>query len=77
MNLERLKKCLQRLLDTLSAFDDALIDAQENFMPSPSITDIRRRRLLLEIDDGAVDISGIVCGIEEKIEQLESFENIR
>ena len=74
MNLERLEKHLQRLSDTLSEFDDALIDTQENFVLSPSVTDIRRRRLLSEIDSDLSDISGNVCGIGEKIEQLNFFE---
>ena len=77
MNLERLEKHLQRLSEVLSEFDDALVDAQENFVPSPSITDIRRRRLLTEINSDLLDISGSVCGIGEKIEQLKSLENIR
>ena len=75
MNLERLEKQLQRLADALSEFDDALVDAQEKFVPSPSSTDTRRRRLLGQIDNDATDISGSVCGIGEKIEQLKTFEN--
>ena len=51
MNLAILEKQLQRLSDTLSEFDDALIDAQMNSVPGPNITDIRRRRLLAEIDN--------------------------
>ena len=74
MKLERLEKHSQRLADALSEFDDAFVDAQENFVPSPSITDIRRRRLLSEIESDLSDISGSVCGIGEKIEQLKSFE---
>ena len=74
MNSERLKKQLQRLSDTLSEFDDALIDAQMKSVPGPNITDIRRQRLLTEIDSDLSDISGSVCGIGEKIEQLKTFE---
>ena len=74
MNLAILEKQLQRLADTLSEFDDALIDAQMNSVPGPNITDIRRQRLLTEIDSDLSDISGSVCGIGEKIEQLKTFE---
>ena len=35
MNLAILEKGLQRLADALSEFDDALIDAQMNSVPSP------------------------------------------
>ncbi len=76
MNLAILEKHLQRLSDTLSEFDDAFIDAQMKFVPGPSETDIRRRRLLAEIENDLSDISGSVCGIGEKIEQLKSFESI-
>ena len=74
MNLAILEKQLQRLSDTLSEFDDALIDAQMNSVPGPNITDIRRQRLLTEIDSDLSNINGSVCGIGEKIEQLKTFE---
>ena len=74
MNLAILEKQLQRLADTLSEFDDALIDAQMNSVPGPNITDIRRRRLLAEIDNNLSNINGSVCSIGEKIEQLKTFE---
>ena len=74
MNLAILEKHLQRLADTLSEFNDALIDAQMNSVPGPNITDISRQRLLAEIDSDLSDISGSVCGIGEKIEQLKTFE---
>ena len=48
MNLAILEKHLQRLADTLSEFNDALIDAQMNSVPGPNITDISRQRLLAE-----------------------------
>ena len=76
MNLAILEKQLQRLSDTLSEFDDAFIDAQMNSVPGPNITDIRRQRLLTEIDNDLSNISGRVCGIGEKIEQLKSFESV-
>ena len=76
MNLAILEKHLQRLSDVLSEFDDVIIIAQENAVPSPNITDTRRRRLIAEIDSDLSDISGSVCGIGEKIEQLKSFESI-
>ena len=74
MNLAILEKQLQRLADTLSEFNDALVDAQMRFVPGTNTTDIRRRRLLAEIDSDLSDISGSVCGIGEKIEQLKTFE---
>ena len=74
MNLAILEKQLQRLADTLSEFNDALIDAQMNSVPGPNITDIRRQRLLAEIDSDLSNINGSVCGIGEKIEQLKTFE---
>ena len=74
MNLAILEKQLQRLADTLSEFNDALVDARMRFVPGPNTTDIRRRRLLTEIDSDLSDISGSVCGIGEKIEQLKTFE---
>ena len=74
MNLAILEKQLQRLADTLSEFNDALVDARMRFVPGPNTTDIRRRRLLAEIDSDLSDISGSVCGIGEKIEQLKTFE---
>ena len=74
MNLAILEKHLQRLSDTLSEFNDALIDAQMNSVPGPNITDILRRRLLAEIDNELSNINGSVCGIGEKIEQLKTFE---
>ena len=40
------------------------------------MTDIRRQRLLAEIDNDLSNISGSVCGIGEKIEQLKSFESV-
>ena len=76
MNSERLEKHLQRLADALSEFDDAFVDAQDNFVPSSSITDIRRRRLLSEIESDLSDISRSVCRIGEKIEELKSLEGI-
>ena len=74
MNLAILEKQLQRLADTLSEFNDALIDAQMNSVPGPNITDILRQRLLAEIDSDLSNINGSVCGIGEKIEQLKTFE---
>ena len=76
MNSERLKKQLQKLSDTLSEFDDALVDAQMKFVPGPSMTDIRRRWLIAEIDNDLSNTSGSVCGIGEKIEQLKLFESV-
>ena len=76
MNSAILEKHLQRLADVLSEFDDVIIIAQENSVASPNITDIRRRRLIAEIDNNLSDISGSVCGIGEKIEQLKSFESV-
>ena len=74
MNLAILEKHLQRLADTLSEFNDALIDAQMNSVPGPNITDISRQRLLAKIDNELSNISGSVCGIGENIEQLKTFE---
>ena len=74
MNLAILEKQLQRLADTLSEFNDALIDAQMNSVPGPNITDISRQRLLAKIDNELSNISGSVCGIGENIEQLKTFE---
>ena len=74
MNLAILEKQLQRLSDTLSEFNDALIDAQMNSVPGPNITDISRQRLLAEIDSKLSNINGSVCSIGEKIEQLKTFE---
>ena len=74
MNSERLKKQLQKLSDTLSEFDGVIIIAQENSVPVPNTTDIRRKRLIAEIDNDLSDISESVCGIGEKIEQLKTFE---
>ena len=74
MNLAILEKQLQRLADTLSEFNDALIDAQMNSVPGPNITDISRQRLLAEIDSDLSNINGSVCGIGENIEQLKTFE---
>ena len=65
---------LQRLADALSEFDGALIDAQMKSVPGPNMTNIRHQRLLAEIDNDQSDISGSVCGIGEKIEQLKTFE---
>ena len=76
MNLAILEKHLQRLSDTLSEFHDAFVDAQMNSVPGPNITDILRQRLLAEIDKDLSNISGSVCGIGEKIEQLKSFESV-
>ena len=76
MNTKLLEKGLQNLSDALSEFDDALVDAQTSSVPGPNITDIRRRRLLTEIDSDLSDVSKGVCGIGEKIEQLKSFESI-
>ena len=73
MNSERLEKYLQRLAEALSEFDDALKDIQRKSVPSPNITDIRRRRLIAEIDNDLSDIGGSVGGIGEKIEQLKSL----
>ena len=73
MNLAILEKQLQRLSDTLSEFDDAFVDAQMNSVPGPNITG---QRLLTEIDNDLSNISGRVCGIGEKIEQLKSFESV-
>ena len=76
MHTAILEKHLQRLADVLSEFDDAFTDAQMKFVPDPSETDTRRRRLIAEIDNDLSDISGSVSGIGEKIEQLKSFESI-
>ena len=76
MHTAILEKHLQRLSDVLSEFDDVIIIAQENSVASPNITDIRRRRLIAEIDNDLSNISGSVCGIGEKIEQLKSLKGI-
>ena len=76
MNSEILEKGLQKLSDALSEFDNALVDVQMNSVPGPSESDIRRRRLIAEIDRGVSGLSKDVCGIGEKIEQLKSFESI-
>ena len=76
MHSERLEKGLQKLSDALSEFDDALVDVQMNSVPGPNEPDIRRRRLIIEIDSDLSDVSKGVCGIGEKIEQLKSFESI-
>ena len=55
MNSAILEKQLQRLADALSEFDDALVDAQMKFVPSPNMLDIQRRRLLAEIDNDLSD----------------------
>ena len=55
MNSAILEKQLQRLADALSKFDDALVDAQMKFVPSPNMLDIQRRRLLAEIDNDLSD----------------------
>ena len=73
MNSKIFEKHLQRLADVLSEFDDVIIIAQENAVASPNITDIRRRRLIAEIDNDLSDISRSVCGIGEKIEQLKNL----
>ena len=57
MNSKIFEKHLQRLADVLSEFDDVLVDAQENAVLSPNITDIRRRRLIAEIDNDLKDAS--------------------
>ena len=76
MHSKILEKGLQKLSDALSEFDDALMDAQTNSVPSPNVADIQRRRLIAEIDSDLSDLSEGVCGIGEKIEQLKSFESI-
>ena len=76
MNSEILEKGLQKLSDALSEFDDAPVDVQMNSVPGPTESDIRRRRLIAEIDCNLSDVSKGVCGIGEKIEQLKSFESI-
>ncbi len=76
MHTAILEKHLQRLSDVLSEFDDVIIIAQENSVASPNITDIRRRQLLRGIDNDLSNISGSVCGIGEKIEQLKSLKGI-
>ena len=76
MNLAIFEKQLQRLADVLSEFDDTIIIAQENSVPVPNINDIRRRRLIAEIDNDLSDISGSVCGIGEKIEQIKTLGGI-
>ena len=73
MNLERLEKQLQRLSDALSYFDDALIDAQENSVSGPNVSDIRR--IIVEIESYTSDVSQSVSQIEEKIEQLKIFNS--
>ena len=76
MKLERLKNHLQRLSDALSEFDEVLVDARMSCVPSPNALDIQCRKLLMGIDSELSDISGNVCGIGKKIEQLKSFEGI-
>lgn len=76
MNSKRLEKELQKLSDALSEFDDALVDIQMNSVPGPNESDIRRRRLIAEIDSDLSGVSEGVCGIGEKIEQLKSFESM-
>lgn len=72
----KLEQGLQKLSSTLSEFDDALVDAQTSFVPSPNIADISRRRLLTEIDSNVSNVSVSVADIAEKIEQLKSFEGV-
>ena len=74
MNSAILGKQLQRLENALSEFDDALVDAQMNSVPSPNMIDIQHRRLLAEINENLSDLSRGVYGIREKIEQLKTFE---
>lgn len=76
MNSVKLEQRLQKLSDALSEFDDALIEAQTGFVPSPNMRDRQRERLLKGIDSDLSDISVSVCGIGEKIERLKSFKGI-
>ena len=76
MNSAILEKQLQRLTDALLEFDDALVDAQMKSVQGPNMMDIRCQRLLTEIDNDLSNISGRVCRIGEKIEQLKSFESV-
>lgn len=73
MNSIKLERELQKLLDALSEFDDALIDAQENSVSGPNVADIRR--IIAEIESYTSDVSQSVSQIEEKIEQLKIFNS--
>ena len=59
MNSEILEKGLQKLSDALSEFDDAPVDVQMNSVPGPTESDIRRRRLIAEIDCNLSDVSNL------------------
>ena len=76
MNLERLEKQWQRLSDARSKFAAALKDAQTNFGPDPSESDIRYMQLIRETKRNLSDVRRSVCEIKEKIAQLKSFEGI-
>ena len=56
MHSKRLEKRLQKLSDALSEFDDALVDVQTNSVPGPTESDIRRRRLIIEIDNQSYEV---------------------
>ena len=73
MNSIKLEKGLQKLFDALSEFDDALIDAQENSVSGPNVSDIRR--IIAEIESYTSDVSQSVSQIEEKIEKLKVFNS--
>lgn len=73
MNSIKLEKRLQKLLDALSDFDDALIDAQENSVSGPNVADIRRS--IAEIESYTSDVSQSVSQIEKKIKQLKVFNS--
>ena len=62
----------------MSEFDDALKDAEMNFVPSlmDSQTGEETEDLLTEIDNDLSGIDGSVCGDREKIEQLKIFESV-
>ena len=76
MKSAKLEQALQKLSDALSGFDDALTDLRMKSVPSPNMADIRRWRLLSEIDSNTSKVSASIGEIGEKIELLKSFEGI-
>ena len=50
--------------------------SKKNFVPGPNEPDIRRRRLLKEINNDLSDRNKSVRGVGKKIEQLKSFERV-
>ncbi|MYA98663.1 hypothetical protein F4X90_03125 [Candidatus Poribacteria bacterium] len=75
MKLAILEKHSQRLSDTMSKFDDALRDAQENFGASPNMRDRQREKLLKAIDSDLSHIDERVCEIGENIEKFKKFKS--